>query len=385
MSNTPNGTEEKIHKWIATIKAIISIIIAIFAFFGIFTINDLKKKNDEQAVTIEQLQDNSSKLSKLFQEGIDYFEKGQFDLALDRFNEINGDFEKYDEVLDYKEKVQLSYKEDALKKVEEAIANKDYTEAKSVLQVGIEKLDDNRELTDKLNQIKTDEIIEQADKLYTEDGLIAAIQYLERKIDSGSETSQISLSKLEEYKTQYINNTLEEVSRLLSEKEYEKSESIVNEATKVVGSNDELKNMMNEISERKPILLSNKPVHSKGGYDLNLKTITNYKDIFEITYEGVSLYGEHWALMEPFYYGNQYFIEEKCKIFKATLTVYEKSSKGIVTIYNKNGDETLKIGEYIIDPSVDDPYEISVDVQDVRMLVIQLEGAVLANARLLVE
>ena len=107
----------------------------------------------------------------------------------------------------------------------------------------------------------------------------------------------------------------------------------------------------------------------------------NYQDDYGNTYSGAVLCGDKFTLMDPFTFGNSYFINSQYKTLKATVTILEGCSNGSVKFYN---DEE-QFAEYEIDIAEDQPYAISVDVENINLLGITIEGAVLANAILYTE
>ena len=98
-------------------------------------------------------------------------------------------------------------------------------------------------------------------------------------------------------------------------------------------------------------------------------------------YNGISYAGDIFTLMDPFSYGNSFFINSKYKFLRGTLTILNKCKKGKITFYN--GDN--KIGEYTIEITMDKPYEIEINLENVNLLGVEMAGAVLANAKLYVE
>ena len=119
---------------------------------------------------------------------------------------------------------------------------------------------------------------------------------------------------------------------------------LVNSAQMLIGKTDVLDNILDGITKKKPVWLSD----------------------FEVE-------------------GKEYFIKGDYKKLTGILTVCGKSSEGILTVYGVGENIDRKIAEYTIDPSKEDPYEISVDMSGVRALIIQLKGAAFAEAKLYTE
>lgn len=127
------------------------------------------------------------------------------------------------------------------------------------------------------------------------------------------------------------------------------------------------------------VKLSNRDIYGTYG-QVKLKTVTDYTDIYKRTYEGISFYGKPSTLMDPFTYGNSYFLNKEFVKLTFMITIYETYSSGEISFYSYKNDTNTELGTYTFSAADDEPYEITVDLTDVTILNICMTGIVMADA-----
>lgn len=320
-----------------------------------------------------------SKDKEAYDTALEYMEQNDFEMALKTFNQISDDYLEKEERKQQYNNAKTKYKEQILAAVDDCVASQNYTEALSELNYANELLNGDIEIESKIEEITVLDIEKTVQDYVAEGKYKDAIYYLRDKQDQGigdGKIEQLLTQVEEEYETVTINTANEHIAN----GDYDAAEEVLLEAQELLGSSSRISDLLDEIDAKRPKELASIEARRMGSW-LDLDVNFNYQDIFGNTYEGRALSGDKSTLMDPFTFGNQYFINGNYKFLKATVTILDDCNTGSVIFYN---DET-KIGEYEFDIATDKPYEITVDITNVNMLGVRIEGVVLANAMLYTE
>lgn len=320
-----------------------------------------------------------SKDKEAYDTALEYMEQNDFEMALKTFNQISDDYLEKAERKQQYNNAKTKYKEQILAAVDDYAASQNYTEALSELNYANELLNGDIEIESKIEEITVLDIEKTVQDYVAEGKYKDAIYYLRDKQDQGiggEKIEQLLTQVEEEYETETINTANEYIAN----GDYDAAEEVLLEAQELLSSSSRISDLLDEIDAKRPKELASIEARRMGSW-LDLDVNINYQDIFGNTYEGRALSGDKSTLMDPFTFGNQYFINGNYKFLKATLTILDDCNTGSVIFYN---DET-KIGEYEFDIAKDKPYEITVDITNVNMLGVRIEGVVLANAMLYTE
>lgn len=320
-----------------------------------------------------------SKEKETYDTALEYMEQNDFEMALKTFNQIGDDYLEKAERKQQYNNAKTKYKEQILATVDDCVASQNYTEALSELNYANELLNGDIEIESKIEEITVLDFEKTVQDYVVESKYKDAIYYLRDKQDQGIGEGKIEqlLTQVEE---EYETETIITANEYIANGDYDAAEEVLLEAQELLSSSSRISDLLEEIDEKRPKELAGIEARRMGSW-LELDVNFNYQDVFGNTYDGRALSGNKSTLMDPFTFGNQYFINGNYKLLKATLTILDDCNTGSVIFYN---DKT-KIDEYEFDIAKDKPYEITVDITNVNMLGVRIEGVVLANAMLYTE
>lgn len=320
-----------------------------------------------------------SKEKETYDTALEYMEQNDFEMALKTFNQIGDDYLEKAERKQQYNNAKTKYKEQILATVDDCVASQNYTEALSELNYANELLNGDIEIESKIEEITVLDFEKTVQDYVVESKYKDAIYYLRDKQDQGIGEGKIEqlLTQVEE---EYETETIITANEYIANGDYDAAEEVLLEAQELLSSSSRISDLLEEIDEKRPKELAGIEARKMGSW-LELDVNFNYQDVFGNTYDGRALSGNKSTLMDPFTFGNQYFINGNYKLLKATLTILDDCNTGSVIFYN---DKT-KIDEYEFDIAKDKPYEITVDITNVNMLGVRIEGVVLANAMLYTE
>ena len=316
----------------------------------------------------------SSKDKETYDAALEYMKQNEFEMALKTFDQISANYLEKEERKQQYNNAKTKYKEQILAVVDACLASQNYIEALSKLDYANELLEGDAEIESNIEEITILDI-EKTVQNYILDGKYRdAIYFLRNKQEqeiAEGKVAQLLMQVQEAYETESINTA----NKYIENSEYDAAEKILLETKELLGESSRISALLEQIDLKKPKELTSVEARGMGSW-LDLDVNFNYKDIFGNTYDGSALSGDKATLMDPFTFGNQYFINGNYKTLRATLTILDDCNTGSVIFYN---DET-QIDAYEFDIAKDKPYEITVDITNVNMLGVRIEGAVLANA-----
>lgn len=350
--------------FVRNVKGIFVIIIAFTICIGVMLIEDYKAESEEE---------------KTYNQAVEYVIEGKYKIAIIEFRKLSDDFIDEHDVSTQINNAEQMYKREIIKEADLLVENNNYSETIQLLQEANEFLNSEAEIEMKIESIKELEVQNAVRTLFDNKEYEKAIIYIKRKIEDGINSASIN-ELLKQAEEGYWLLVTEQVDRYVHEQKFMEAKELLNLAAGVLGENDQINKKIEEIEAKEPKLLSSLEKEELGQC-LELEEIYDYQDRFENVYEGVSYAGDVSTLMDPFTYGNSYFINSKYKFLRGTLTILDNRKKGKITFYS--GDKTIR--EYTIDISKDKPYEIEVNLKDVNILNIVIAGSVLANAKLYTE
>lgn len=312
----------------------------------------------------------------VYREALEFMEEEEYELAIETFQSLSDEYLNRDEVQQNYEEAVSNYKSETFSSVDKLVEEKKYEEALIKLENATKLLGNDAEVLNKIEETEQAQVEQTAAVYIANKDYKTAIQYLEEKIDQGIQNEKI-VQMLNTAKNEYKTETINQANQYITDGDYDAAEELLSEAIDILGEQPEFTELLNMIEAKRPVELTSIEARTFGTW-LDLDVQFNYQDIFGNTYEGKALSGDKATLMDPFTFGNQYFINGEYKILRATVTILDDSKTGSIRFYN---DDT-QIDEYTFDIAVDKPYEIKVDVEDVNLLGIRIEGIVLANIRL---
>lgn len=350
--------------FVRNVKSIIVITIAFLACISLMLIEEYKFESEEE---------------KIYAQAVEYVTEEKYKIAIVEFRKLSDDFIEEHEVSTKINDTEQMYKREIINEADLLAEKNNYTEAIQLLHEANEFLNGETEIEMKIKSIKELEVQNVVQTLFDNKEYEEAIMYIKRKIEDGINSASINelLKRAEE---EYWLLVTKQVDKYIREQKFMEAKELLDSATDVLGENDQINKKLEEIEAKEPKLLSDFEKEELGQC-LGLEEIYDYQDVFENVYEGISYGGDVSTLMDPFTYGNSFFINSKYKYLRGTLTVLDNRKKGTITFYN--GDNTIR--EYTIDISKDKPYEIEVNLEDVNLLNIVMAGSVLANAKLYTE
>lgn len=316
---------------------------------------------------------------KTYDVALEYMEHNNYEMALKTFNQLSDDYLEKAERNQQYNKAKTEYKEEILATVNGFVDSQNYTEALSELNYANELLNGDIEVESKIEEITILDVEETIQNYIADGKYKEAIYFLREKQEEGignGKTEQLLMQIQEQYETETINTANEYIAN----RDYDGAEGVLLDAKELLSSSSRISDLLDEIAAKRPKELASIEARRMGSW-LDLDVNFNYQDIFGNTYDGRALSGDKATLMDPFTFGNQYFINGNYKFLKATLTILDDCKTGSVIFYN---DET-QIDAYEFDIAKDKPYEITVDITNVNMLGVRIEGAVLADAMLYTE
>lgn len=317
-----------------------------------------------------------SKEKEAYDTALEYMDQNNYEMALKTFNQISGEYLEKAERKQKYNTAKNKYKEQTLDTVDAFAASQNYTEALTELNYANELLDSDIEIESKIEEITVLDIEKTVQTYIAEGKYKDAVYFLRDKQEQGVEDGRIK-QLLTQIQQEYETETIDTANKYIENSDYDAAKEVLLEAKELLSNSSRISELLQDITEKEPKELTSIEARNMGSW-LDLDVNYNYQDVFGNTYDGGALSGDKATLMDPFTFGNQYFINGNYSFLKATLTILDDCNTGSVIFYN---DET-KIAEYEFDIAKDKPYEITVDLTNVNMLGVRIEGAVLANAML---
>ena len=350
--------------FVRNVKGILVIILTFMVCIGAMIIEEYKFESKEE---------------KTYDQAIEYVNQRKYQIAIIEFRKLSYDFIENHEISTQIRDTERLYKEEILNEVNLLIERNNYAKSIQILQEASEFLNNDTEIEMKIDNIRELEVKNEAQTLFDEQKYEESIIYIKMKIEDGINSVAID-ELLKQAEERYYACIIEQVDKYIDDGKFTEAKDLLNSSTNILGENKQIYIKLEEINEKEPRLLSS---FEKGGLGqrVNLEEIYDYQDVYENVYNGISYAGDIFTLMDPFSYGNSFFINSKYKFLRGTLTILNKCKKGKITFYN--GDN--KIGEYTIEITKDKPYEIEINLENVNLLGVEMAGAVLANAKLYVE
>ncbi len=339
------------------------------------------KEWDNISIFIPYMGNSEEELEKdkeIYDLAIEYMKQVKYKQALEEFYKLSENYlddGKREEI----NNVEYKFKEEELSKVDSLMGEKKYEEALFLLHDVEDILKNDEDILLKMEEVQEEQVKEEANNYIIKQQYVEAVDYLKGKISEGVQNASIN-ELFVRAKGYYIEEIIVQVNEFTQDKNYSEAENILNEAIQKIGDDTRLYDKLNEIQNKKPVILANMESMKYDTY-LDLHKISNYQDVFGNQYDGISLAGEKWKMMDPFYFGNSYFIAGKFRYLKGTITILNQYKTGEISFYN---DGTLLI-EYEFDIAQDIPHEIEIDLSGINLLDIKISGCVLANAKLYVE
>lgn len=313
---------------------------------------------------------------EIFDLAVEYIEKENYEMSIKTFNDLSEKYIERDEVKEKYNYAKQKYKEKIFSEASILAGEEKYTEALSKLEYAKDILKDDLEISDKIEEVEALEITKEAKDHISNGEYETAIAYLNNKKENGVQESVIA-RLLDEAKEAYKTDAISQAKTFISDKNYDAAENILNKALELLEEDTEIKAVLLSIDEKRPLDLTSLEARKLGNC-LDLDFRNDYKDDYGNTYSGNALSGDKFTYMDPFSFGNSFFINGKYKYLKATVTILENCNNGSIKFYN--GEDKIK--EYEIDIVYDQPYEISVEIDNINLLGIVIEGAVLVNPTL---
>ena len=314
-----------------------------------------------------------------YNKAMEYVQENNYEMAIKTFQQLDEEYFERENIKEEYNSVVNSYRENVFSNIEILIEDKDYTSALSVLSYANSIVNNDAEIQDKIEEVRRLDVINTIEIYIADQEYEKAVQYGENQCESGIQDASVD-QLIQKARDMYKTEVIHTAEQYMQTGQYDLAEKVLKEALELLGEDEDISRLLSEIEAKKPKDLTSLETRSLSSC-LDLDVRYDYQDDYGNIYSGPALSGDKATLMDPFTFGNSYFINSQYKTLKATVTILEGCSTGSVKFYN---DEE-RFAEYEIDIAKDQPYEISVNVENINLLGITIEGAVLANATLYAE
>lgn len=308
--------------------------------------------------------------TELYQECLYDMNRGEYQDAVEKFNQIDPQWSEYDKVEEKREDAEELYKKSELDKAAQLCEDDKYSEALAVLDDLLEEIGEEDDVLNRQTSIKREEIADTANEYISEQKYDEAIQYLNDNweiVDSDEELTQI----FEDSKKNYRDSIFDKAEAAYDSEGYKAALDMIREGLNVLPEDQELLDKQQFYEAKKPVSLADYEVFSA-----DTPSYSESMDIEKNEYNTDRFKNTYDSSFTKNYEGEATFLlAEEYTRFTGTVACpegYETQSNlsNVKVTISGDGRTLYRSGES--GPEIK-PQEFDVDVTGVEMLKIEWE------------